>query len=157
MRPDDDMKLGRLLKLRGFRQDVVDGTRALRVPWYGSVRELVLGLEKNSFSGLDYRLGFVIAAQLVNLFLNIAPFVMVFVAPDPARWLFAGSVATMLFMCWGMARSLQLPWHTALGFPLASLLLIYIQSRTVLLTYVRGGIQWRGTFYPLSELRANRL
>jgi hypothetical protein len=31
----------------------------------------------------------------------------------------------------------------------------WVQARAVVLTLVRGGIDWRGTFYPLSDLRRN--
>jgi hypothetical protein len=42
-----------------------------------------------------------------------------------------------------------------LTFPIAAALLIYALLRSVLVTLVRGGVSWRGTFYPLSELRKN--
>src|SRR5262249_53483044 len=55
MRPDDDLKLGKLLKKKGFHQEFVFGLGALRVEWYASVRELIQGLMKNAFSGVAYR------------------------------------------------------------------------------------------------------
>jgi hypothetical protein len=44
-----------------------------------------------------------------------------------------------------------------LAFPLATLLFAFIMLRSVALALVRGGIRWRGTFYPLEALRANRV
>jgi len=60
MRPDDDLKLGKLLKTSGFRQEMMFGLGMLRVEWYRSVRELIQGLMKNAFPGVDYRLSVVV-------------------------------------------------------------------------------------------------
>jgi hypothetical protein len=49
MRPDDDIKLGKLVKKRGFHQDVVYGRDLIIVDWYASPGELIDGLMKNAF------------------------------------------------------------------------------------------------------------
>jgi len=49
MRPDDDLKLGKIVKLAHYRQDLVDATGMLSLEMYRSVSELVRGLEKNAF------------------------------------------------------------------------------------------------------------
>ena len=159
MRPDDDLKLGKLLKSRGFRQEFVFGQGALRVEWYASVRELVQGLMKNAFSGVDYRVRVVVVATAMQLAVFVWPFVAIFLPiwSGPTRWLNLASVLTLVALCWinaplaGVRR-----WH-GVGFPLATLLFLYILWRAMLLTLWRGGIDWRGTHYPLAELRANKV
>jgi len=47
----------------------------------------------------------------------------------------------------------SLRWWIAFLLPVAVPMLIFAYLRAVLLTYVRGGIRWRGTFYSLKELR----
>jgi hypothetical protein len=44
-----------------------------------------------------------------------------------------------------------------LGFPAAALLFIYIMWRSALIAVISGTITWRGTAYPLSQMRANRV
>ena len=161
MRPDDDLKLGKLLKSRGFRSEFVFGQGALRVEWYASVRELIQGLMKNAFSGVDYRVRTVVVVTVLQLALFVWPFLAIFLTSalvsGPTRWLNLGSVATLVALCWinaplaGVRR-----WH-GVGFPLATLLFLYILWRATLLTLWRGGIDWRGTHYPLAELRANKV
>jgi cellulose synthase/poly-beta-1,6-N-acetylglucosamine synthase-like glycosyltransferase len=157
MRPDDDLKLGKILKAAGFRQEFVFGLGALRVEWYASVRELVQGLMKNAFSGVDYRAGVIVTATLTQLLLFVWPFVAIFAIPGPARWLNLASVGVLIALCWinaplaGVRR-----WH-GVGFPLATLLFLYILWRAMLLTLWNDGIDWRGTHYPLAELKANKV
>jgi hypothetical protein len=38
-------------------------------------------------------------------------------------------------------------------FPAASVLMLYILLRSMFVVLFRGGVTWRGTFYPLRELR----
>lgn len=157
MRPDDDVKLGKVLKLAGFRQDIVIGADMISVRWYGSVGEMIRGLEKNAFAGVEYNPLTVVASSVVALLFNVGPFVGAFAAGGWPQLLFAIAALLWLYCCWHSCWNLkQSTWH-CLGFPLAVLLLIYIQWRTMLLNYWLGGIRWRDTHYSLKELRANRV
>ena len=69
LRPDDDMRLARLLKDAGFSQGVAYGAGSVRVEWHTSLAGAVAGLEKSIFPGLDYRLSAVLLASLL-LFLD---------------------------------------------------------------------------------------
>ena len=157
MRPDDDLKLGKLLKKNGFRQEFVFGLGTLRVEWYASVRELIQGLMKNAFSGVDYRVWVVVVSTVMQLITLVWPFLALFLTAGATRWLNLASVLVLLALCWinaplaGVRR-----WH-GLGFPLATLLFLYILWRAMLLTLWRDGIDWRGTHYPLALLKANKV
>jgi hypothetical protein len=61
MRPDDDMKLAKLLKRGGFRQGVAYGVGLISVEWHQTLPDAVRGLSKSMFSGLDYRIGATLA------------------------------------------------------------------------------------------------
>jgi len=108
---------------------------------------------KNSFSGANYHLSIVAAGSLVLSLFFIWPFVALFLVRGGAL-LFYG--ATVLLLLGGVAlnaRRLTLnPWR-ALGFPFTMLLLLYIVWKASLQTLLRGGIEWRGTFYSLKELK----
>jgi cellulose synthase/poly-beta-1,6-N-acetylglucosamine synthase-like glycosyltransferase len=157
MRPDDDLKLGKLLKKNGFRQEFVFGQGMLRVEWYASVRELIQGLMKNAFSGVDYRVWVVVVSTVMQLLTLVWPFLALFLTSGATRWLNLASVLVLVTLCWinaplaGVRR-----WH-GIGFPVATLLFLYIVWRAMVLTLWRGGIDWRGTHYPLAELKANKV
>lgn len=157
MRPDDDLKLGKLLKIRGFRQEFVFGQGLLRVEWYASVRELIQGLMKNAFSAVDYRIAVVVFSSVTQLAIMVWPFLALFLTSGATRWLNLGSVLVLFLLGWvnaplaGVRR-----WH-GIGFPIATLLFNYIVWRATLTTLKNDGIDWRGTHYPLAELKANKI
>jgi cellulose synthase/poly-beta-1,6-N-acetylglucosamine synthase-like glycosyltransferase len=156
LRPDDDMRLGRLLKTGRFRQDFVLATESLRVDWYGSLAGMVRGLEKNAFAAVDYRLTLVAGATAAQLLLFVWPFAGLFVNRGPALVSSAITVAILCGLHAGAARRQGVTPTVGLLFPAYVLLFLFVLWRSALLTLWRGGILWRGTFYPLDRLRSGR-
>lgn len=157
MRPDDDVKLGQLLKLRGKKIDVVEATGELVVPWYASLAEVVRGLEKNTFAGVEYRIDITMVFSAAALIFNVLPFIMVFIAQDIARAGFALSCVILLALSASTAVAGGMNPLAALGYPIATLLFVIILWRNMVLTLWQGGIRWRDTFYSLKQLRENRV
>jgi glycosyltransferase involved in cell wall biosynthesis len=157
MRPDDDMKLGKLVKKNGLRQDFLVAADHISVEWYASVREVVRGLRKNGFAGLDYRVELVVGSTLTLLVVFVWPFLAVLVTGGATRLLYALAVAVILAIYVGAARHQRVPVAGAVAFPVVSLLFVAVVWNAMLYTLRHRGIEWRGTHYPLDELRANRI
>lgn len=157
MRPDDDMKLGKIFKKNGFRQDILVGVDHVSVEWYRTIPEAIRGLRKNGFAGLDYRISMVILATVMQLVCFIFPFVALFITTGPTRLLFALAVALMLGIYGGAAREQRAAVWGGIAIPLLSLLFIAVVWNATIYALVHRGIEWRGTHYPLDELRANRV
>jgi glycosyltransferase involved in cell wall biosynthesis len=157
MHPDDDIKLGKLVKKNGLVQDFAIGAELISVEWYGSVREAVYGLRKNGFAGVDYRLWMVVLATLIQLVFFVWPFVAVLVTGGWTQGLYAIGIAILLMIYAGSAVAQKAsPWYGIL-FPLASLMFIVVIWNATLYALWNRGIEWRGTHYPLDELRANKV
>lgn len=157
LRPDDDLKLGKIIKKAGFRQRLSYGTGLVFVEWYASIRELVIGLEKNIFAGTDYRLWLAAVGVLFQLVANLWPYLALLVTTGATLAIYAAVVTVISLVVADSARRHGFsPWY-ALGFPGTTLLFTFIIVRSVSCNLGRGGISWRGTFYPLSELRKNRV
>lgn len=156
LRPDDDLMLGKLIKRGGFRQIVAIGLDEVRIEWYRTLGEAARGFRKNSFAAVGYSIPVAIGAVLLNL-LAVWPFVAVSVTQGPVRALYAAaallSVACLAYH--GAVQRLR-PW-LAPFYPVAAIVCAWIIAAAVGRTLLRGGIEWRGTFYPLAELRKNRL
>jgi cellulose synthase/poly-beta-1,6-N-acetylglucosamine synthase-like glycosyltransferase len=157
MRPDDDLKLGKIVKLAHYRQDLVDATGLLSLEMYRSVGELVRGLEKNAFSGADYNVPLTVFSSLLSLLFLVWPYLAVFIVSGPARWAYVTVCLSLWLMAWGSARTMKVSSSCALIYPVAVLMFVYIQWRTMLLNYYHNGIHWRDTHYSLAELRANKV
>jgi glycosyltransferase involved in cell wall biosynthesis len=154
MRPDDDMKLGKLVKKHGLRQDMVDGQGFVIVEWYSSLRELIDGLMKNAFAGIDYSLWNTAGATAALLLMNVWPFVAVFVTDGVTRTLYGVSVLLLVLVFWTVNGSRV---GYVLGYPAAAALFAYITWRSAFLAITTGSVTWRGTKYPLEQMRANRV
>jgi cellulose synthase/poly-beta-1,6-N-acetylglucosamine synthase-like glycosyltransferase len=155
LRPDDDMKLGKILKKGGYASDVAYGPEFLAVEWYSSVGDAIRGLEKNAFAGCDYRLSLALLGVTFHLLGSVFPYVAIFVTTGPVRLIYAMVVVLLTLLLADCARFHGArPWH-AIGFAPSAALFCWIILRTTFLNLVQGGITWRGTFYPLKELKRN--
>lgn len=154
MRPDDDLQLGMKIKKAGFKQKIVTALHLIEVEWYGSLKEALVGLEKNTFAGLHYRISMVIFAILGVFITNVLPFVTIFSGNKTVALLSFGNIVLcgVLYVIVIKKLTLFSPLMF-LVFPITALLFIYSIIRASLLTFKRGGIVWRGTTYRLSELR----
>lgn len=153
--PVDDMKLGKLIKQRGFRQDVLLGQGMLSVEWYASFRELRNGLVKNSYAGLEYRFSALIAGTLVVGLLYVWPLVGLLVTGGWTQLAYALATGAAILACWDQSRYMGFNPRYAPLLPFSTLLFLHILWSCTLQTLREGSITWRGTRYSLDELRAN--
>jgi Glycosyl transferase family 2 len=157
MRPDDDLKLGKLLKKQGYRQEMMFGGGMMHVEWYSSLRELVDGLMKNSFSGVGYSVAAAVAAGIALLAVTVWPLLGMLLTRGSTQLLNLAIVLVLLLITADNNRSQRLPRWYALGLPLGGILFTYILWKSMLKTLWEGGICWRGTHYPLDLLKANKV
>jgi cellulose synthase/poly-beta-1,6-N-acetylglucosamine synthase-like glycosyltransferase len=155
LRPDDDIKLGKRVKLSGLRQRVLNGADVLSLRWYTTLDEAIRGLEKNTFAGAEYRVSAVLGAVAVMAGLLAAPWAFVWIARGWTRRLLAATIAVQSMTYLGANWLNRRPVLRYLpAFPVTALLFCYTALRSTWLTLRQGGIRWRGTLYPLAELRA---
>jgi cellulose synthase/poly-beta-1,6-N-acetylglucosamine synthase-like glycosyltransferase len=155
LRPDDDMRLGKRVKLAGLRQRVVNGADVLSVRWYATLGEAIRGLEKNTFAGAEYRVPAVVGGVAVLAGMLAAPWALVWITRGWTRRLLAATIAVQSLTYGGANGLNRRPVLRYLpSFPFAALLFCYVALRSTWLTLRQGGIRWRDTLYPLAELRA---
>ena len=149
----DDMKLGKLIKLAGFPSGLGIASEFVRLRWYSGVRNIIRGLTKNMFAAIGFSLPLAIGATALTITMSVLPFFGVALATGWAR-VFAGVAGAMaLIFHTGVAIRAKVSPLYALTHPLGASLMAYIIARSTAVTLARGGVVWRGTFYPLEKLR----
>ncbi|HKV22967.1 MAG TPA: glycosyltransferase family 2 protein [Candidatus Acidoferrum sp.] len=149
----EDMKLGKLVKQNGFHSVVGMAQGFVKVRWQSGARNVIRGVTKNFFAAFGYSVLFATAAIAGMLLINVAPFVGVFAAHGWIRAMCGIAVAGALVMHAGVDLTGRVSAFYALTLPLGAILFCYMIARSMAVTLWKGGVTWRGTFYPLKELK----
>ncbi|HJX84517.1 MAG TPA: glycosyltransferase family 2 protein [Candidatus Angelobacter sp.] len=152
----DDIQLGAVVKKAGFRQDVVFGPGFVTLRWAAGALGVVRNLEKNLFAFLRFRVSLALAACCVLCFLCVWPFVGVALAPGWACAGFAVAVAMMASSYFMTSRYTRVAPILFVTCPIGALLFMLAVLRSAFVALRDGGVTWRGTKYPLAELRKKK-
>jgi cellulose synthase/poly-beta-1,6-N-acetylglucosamine synthase-like glycosyltransferase len=156
----EDLRMGVVIKQAGFASRVVTGRNLVRIRWAHGVGGVVTNLSKNVFSAFRFRIGLVAAGTAAITVMCLVPFAGIVMGLFWERaWLWPSlmSLAALAALYWRYRRfadadgAITMLWLPA--FPVAALVFVYAMVRSTVLTLVRGGVVWRGTFYSLAELR----
>jgi glycosyltransferase involved in cell wall biosynthesis len=149
----DDMKLGKVIKNAGFVQRNVFGKDLIMIRWAKGSLGVVRNLSKNFFAVLSFQWPRALASAVGVAFLNLLPFFGIFLAHGWARLPYAVALASMFSIYVGMSWKSSIPPYYFLLHPVSSVLFVYTILLSMGTTLRSGGITWRGTFYPLDELK----
>jgi len=149
----EDLTLARRIKLAGLRQRVAVSPGLVRVHWASGAIGVVNVMTKNLFAVFRFHVSFLLITCAWLALFYFAP--IAFLVWPSTR---IPAIITLAAIAWlyGLARRLSgiSAWY-ALLFPVSAALFIYSLLRSMFITLKQGGIIWRGTFYPLAELRKN--
>ncbi len=149
----DDMKLGKVVKNAGFAQRNVFGEDLISLRWAKGAFGIVNNLTKNFFAVLSFQWPRTVACIVGLGFLNLGPFVGVWMAHGWARVPYAVALASLFLIYYGMSARSAVPAYYFFLHPVSSSLFMYTLMRSMVHTFRNDGIVWRGTKYPLEELR----
>jgi hypothetical protein len=132
---------------------MLEGGDLVSVRWVVGLRGIIDGLTKNAFAGFEFNLPLELASIVTLAYSALYPVAALFLPGWPARVMGAASLAIMAYGARTIRPVTEASGWYGLAYPLASLILIYIILRSTWRTYRQHGIVWRGTLYPLDELR----
>jgi glycosyltransferase involved in cell wall biosynthesis len=149
----DDMKLGKVVKNSGYAQRNVFGEDLISLHWAKGAFGIVNNLTKNFFAILSFQWPRTIASVVALAFLNLGPFIGVWLTHGWARVPYAIALLSLFGIYCGMARRSDVAPYYFLLHPVSTILFMYTLVRSMTHTLANDGIVWRGTKYPLEELR----
>jgi glycosyltransferase involved in cell wall biosynthesis len=153
----DDVKLGKMIKLGGFHSGVAVAQDAVSVRWHAGIGNLIRGVEKNFFAAAQFQLSTVILQVFGLAAFNVAPLFGVIFGHGWTRILAAVGFVTSILFLMAVDKVMRISPLYALTLPLAAIVFIYMLVRSTAVTLKQGGIYWRGTFYPLDQLRRSNV
>jgi cellulose synthase/poly-beta-1,6-N-acetylglucosamine synthase-like glycosyltransferase len=149
----EDVSMGWLVKRELRRKSMmVLGPGLVKIAWIQGPLGIIRLLEKNAFAGNRYSIGMTTVSSVFLVLQAVVPLMALAAGP------------------WGVAACITLYCSVALSFyanrklngisPLLAILyaptvliLVWSFLRSMILTIKRGGVIWRGTLYPLAELK----
>jgi hypothetical protein len=127
------------------------------VRWQPSAWGVVCGLEKNAFAAAGYSIWGIVVVILAHAVLLAWPYAATIAYADGRALGYAAAIV-FAHMAFGLAGwAFAGDWRVFPMLPLAAGGLLFAFCRSAAIALRQGGIRWRETFYPLDELRGQRL
>jgi glycosyltransferase involved in cell wall biosynthesis len=149
----EDLRLGFEIKRNGYRQRMVFGRGLIQVHWAPGALGIVRNLTKNIFAVFRFRPLVVFGVCAGLGLMCFGPIAALF---GPLTMKAAGVVSLAMFWLLyrdsGRRQTGVSPMYL-LTLPVAAMLMVYSILRSMVVTLMQGGVIWRGTFYPLDELK----
>jgi glycosyltransferase involved in cell wall biosynthesis len=149
----DDMKLGKVIKNAGYAQRNVFGEDLISLRWAKGAMGVVNNLTKNFFAVLSFQWWRTVASIIGLGFLNLGPFLGVWLAHGWSRVPYAIALLSIFAIYYGMSSLSDVPGYYFFLHPVSTTLFMYTLIRSMIHTLRNDGIVWRGTRYPLEQLR----
>lgn len=158
-RVDEDYRLAQLMKRRGDRVRMLDGTQDLEVRMYTSLTEIWNGWGKGIFPGMDFSLSRLLRGMVSLLLLFVLPFGLL----GGALYTWATLGAEVGLLLWVSGILSLLIWirlGVAYGFlgsrpayalltPLGAMVIGGITLHSAWRYRRRGGVAWKGRIYGI--------
>jgi GT2 family glycosyltransferase len=150
----EDLRMAWKVKRAGYAQRAVVGPGLVSIHWIHGALGIVGLMEKNGFAAFRYRVG-----MALLVFLGFAlQIVLPLAAIASGGWATVAGLLAYAFIALSYVANrpvTQAPPWVSIFFAPAVAILLFALMRSMILTLKRGGVMWRGTLYPLDELRRN--
>jgi hypothetical protein len=131
----------------------VFGEDLISIHWAKGAFGVVNNLTKNFFAVMSFQWLRTLVSVAGLGFLNVGPFLGVWLAHGWMRALYAVALGSILVIYWGMSNRSAVPPYYFVLHPISTSLFMYTLLRSMFVTIRNDGIVWRGTKYALEDLR----
>ncbi len=148
----EDVTLGRRMRAAGLRQSVAFAPGLVLAHGAPGARGLIRGMTKNFFALANFRALLLLGAMFGMAGLFLLPLLGLGWGPTLLPGIFVLGCIAVWYREVGELSGI--PARYGWLYPLGAAALLWAMLRSMLVTIWRRGVLWRGTFYPLRELRA---
>lgn len=147
----EDLALGQRFRAARLRQRVAFAPGLVLVHWAAGAGGLVGVMTKNLFSGMNF--------NPLLLFIACAGMAALFLLPLAGLFWWRTSLPCLGILCCVGATYRLMAQYSGIDarygwlYPLGTVALVWALVRSALSAWVKQGVVWRGTYYPLRELR----
>jgi glycosyltransferase involved in cell wall biosynthesis len=149
----EDLGLAGRIKRAGLAQRVTFGRGLVSLHWASGTRGLVSVMTKNLFSAFRFYVWLALLACLWLLIFCVSPAIGLFFAPTRVPAIFTLAAVASAYRQLSGLSGISI-WNVFF-FPFSAVVFVFSLLRSMFITLKGGGVIWRGTFYPLAELRKN--
>ncbi len=149
----EDMKLGKLVKQHGFKQVAAFADGLLTIHWARGAWGIVRNLRKNTFAFLRFSWLLTLLAIVGVALVHLGLYIGIIFAPGWSKLGFAVGLLSLALFYVGIRRHMKLSPAFFFLHPFSALMMCLALAQSAYFTLKNGGIEWRGTHYPLDELR----
>ena len=147
----EDITLGRRVRAAGMRQRLAFAPGLVLVHWAPGAWGLIRGMTKNLFALVNFWASLQAGAMLFVVTMFLAPLAGFVWLPTMLPSLLS---LCCLAACYQITSTVtRIPARYGWLYPLGAVAMLWAMLRSLLVTWWRRGVLWRGTFYPLRELR----
>ncbi len=150
----DDIALGQKLQKAGARPGMIFGRELVNVKWYDSTKDLFNGVGRTLFAGMGRFSG--LRLTLIALFPYFFDMLPYFLFLSDSVYIRTVAITTILVSVTveyalniHLGRSIVSVLFPPIGHTMAFAICIY----SAVVNSIRGGINWKGTFYDSKTLR----
>jgi glycosyltransferase involved in cell wall biosynthesis len=149
----EDLAVGTRIKREGLRQRIATGPGLVSVHWASGATGIISGMTKNFFAIFHYNPAIALLSSMSIFALCVGPAIFLVLPQTRTPAILTLATVACLYVL-SSRQSRVSPWY-AIFFPISATLIAYSILRSMVTTLKQGGVNWRGTFYPLAELRKN--
>lgn len=152
----DDVMLGYYVKQQNEATHVLNSEGEVRVRWREGLRDSLRAVVRSAFPGINFSWTWVGIAVVGTLGGLLAPYWLLLTGGNIERSCAAISLVILLGCYILIGKSFVKAVMCVVLHPVMAMLFLYALVRSAVQITWQGGVEWRGTFYPVSVLRAKQ-
>ena len=150
----EDVNFARNIKKSNLRQRVAIAPGMVSLHWAAGAIGIVRTMTKNLFAIFNFNLWLMLLAAAGIKLLTLLPFIFLFFPSTRLPAIIALAAIAGLYIL-SQRHSRISAWYAVL-FPAGAIMFLISLLLSTIATLKQGGVIWRGTFYPLTELRKTK-